>query len=106
MQSSGDADSIRVLVAGCREQVDQFCPSEYRKSYRSSATDQDRQPHTLRPAILARLFLAGGTVKRAAITDRNPLDDRPAASAFFALAIVNAQVALKFAALVIGGAVI
>jgi len=68
--------------------------------------DQDCQRRTLCLTIAARLFLAGGAVKRAAITDCDPLDDRRASSAFFPRAVVNPKVALKLPSFVVGGAVI
>jgi hypothetical protein len=104
VESSGTAGSI--LLFSVTEKRSTKIYASYREHYRSSATDQDRQRHRLCLAIVARLFLARGAIKRAAITDCNPLDDRPAASAFFALAVVNAKVALKLAAFVVGGAVI
>jgi hypothetical protein len=55
---------------------------------------------------MPRLLLARGTIKRAAITDCNPLDNTFAGSAFFPFPVVNAKVSLKLAALVVGSAII
>jgi hypothetical protein len=55
---------------------------------------------------VARLFLARGAIKRAAITDGNPLDESRAGSALFPLSVVNAKVGLKLAALIVGIAII
>src|SRR5262249_16070939 len=52
------------------------------------------------------LFLTGGTIERAPIADRHPLDRARTNSAGFAGAVINAQMILKLARFVVGVAVI
>ena len=56
---------------------------------------------SLPPSLLAR-----GAIKSAAIADGDALDDARTDAAFFAVAVVNSQVILKLARLVVGIAVI